>query len=252
VKDALRLALARLVAIWLAAGSRPFPFQPGPALIMAPHADDETLGCGGVIAAKTDRGDPVTVVFLTDSAGSHPGHPALTPGVLAATRRQEARAALGELGVDAAQIHFLDAPDGRLDRLDPAESAALKHQLAAVLAKVRPAEIFLPYLGGGSSEHDAAHRACRAAVQASGLEPLIWEYPIWAWWNALRLRGRLFHPAGTFRLQLGANCGRKRRALACHRTQVMPATPWLQPVLPPVLGRLCTGAREFFFIAPSD
>src|SRR6185437_3709814 len=35
-------------------------------LVLAPHMDDETLGCGGALAAHVAQGSAVTVVFLTD------------------------------------------------------------------------------------------------------------------------------------------------------------------------------------------
>jgi len=43
-----------------------------PALIVAPHQDDETLGCGGTIALKRRAGAEVCIVFLTDGSRSHP------------------------------------------------------------------------------------------------------------------------------------------------------------------------------------
>ena len=39
-------------------------------LILAPHADDESLGCGGLIAACCERGQQPIVVILTDGAAS--------------------------------------------------------------------------------------------------------------------------------------------------------------------------------------
>src|SRR5580704_16937481 len=42
-----------------------------PLLVLAPHPDDESLGCGGLIADCQARGQPVYVLILTDGAGSH-------------------------------------------------------------------------------------------------------------------------------------------------------------------------------------
>ncbi|HEX2943304.1 MAG TPA: PIG-L family deacetylase, partial [Rhodopila sp.] len=44
----------------------------GTCLILAPHPDDESLGCGGLIATAVAAGRAPLVVILTDGAGSHP------------------------------------------------------------------------------------------------------------------------------------------------------------------------------------
>ena len=37
-------------------------------LMLAPHPDDETIGCGGSLALHAGAGDPIKVVFLTNGA----------------------------------------------------------------------------------------------------------------------------------------------------------------------------------------
>src|SRR6202035_4765604 len=41
-------------------------------MILAPHADDESLGCGGLIAELAATGIPPIVVIVTDGTRSHP------------------------------------------------------------------------------------------------------------------------------------------------------------------------------------
>ena len=43
----------------------------GTCLILAPHPDDESLGCGGLIAEATDLGLAVRLIFVSDGTGSH-------------------------------------------------------------------------------------------------------------------------------------------------------------------------------------
>jgi len=250
MKELIRRRLGLTVAALLAAGSRPLPLRRGPVLVIAPHPDDETLGCGGLIAVRRARGDETHVAVLTDGAASHPGHPFFSGTALARRRRQETLAAARQLGLDAGQVHFLDAPDGRLDRLAPAERRALQTALARLADAVRPREVFVPLLGDGSTEHDAAHWHTRTALALAGQSPLLWEYPVWAWWNPLRLTGRLLLPAGNHRLELGAVRAAKIRALACHATQLMPLPPWPEAVLPSVLAEFGTAAVEFYFHRP--
>ncbi len=249
MKHLLRRLLGWLVAGLLHWRSQPYLFAAGPALVIAPHADDETLGCGGLLALKRDRGDPVTVVFVSDSAGS-PEQPAV-PG-LAARRQAEALAALAILGLEPAHVHFLGAPDGRLDRLDPPEETRIRTALSALISRLAPTEIFVPYLGGGSSEHDAVFRLAAAARRAAGESARLWEYPVWAWWDARRLLPQWRRPGQNFRLALGAARARKRAALACHGSQLEHSSGGSGPALPPVLAALCTRSSEFFFARPSS
>src|SRR5437762_1448664 len=54
-----------------------------PLLVLAPHPDDESLGCGGLIAESCARGGTVHVVILTDGTRSPPNsktHPAARTG----------------------------------------------------------------------------------------------------------------------------------------------------------------------------
>src|SRR6476646_4617280 len=101
-----------LLQYWLlSAGSKPMAMSQKSALIVAPHQDDETLGCGGLIALKREQGIPVQVVFITDGAASHTWHPRFKAGEIAPIRKQEALTALAILGVEQTQIHFLDKRD---------------------------------------------------------------------------------------------------------------------------------------------
>ena len=60
----------------------------GAALILAPHPDDESLGCGGLIAESCARGQPPLLVVLTDGAGSHPHSCEYPPSRLRDVREQ--------------------------------------------------------------------------------------------------------------------------------------------------------------------
>lgn len=230
----------------LTLSSRAFRPAPGGILIIAPHADDETLGCGGLIAAQARAGQPIDIVFLTDSAASHPGHPRLSPTELGRRRHDEAVAAAAVLGVRAERLHFLNLPDSTLDKLPAERRRDTVARLTDFIRTLRPVGVFAPYRAGGSTEHTAAFDVAAEALAAAGGGTLL-EYPIWAWSYPPRLLPRLGHPEGNFRFALGALRAVKMRALACHRSQIEPTAPWVQPVLPPSLSRACCGPREFFF-----
>lgn len=70
-------------------------------LVLAPHPDDESLGCEALLAhafARPTANFRAHVVCLTDGAASHPGSEAVSPSRLAAIRRLELRAAIIRLG----------------------------------------------------------------------------------------------------------------------------------------------------------
>ena len=245
----------RAFAAALRSHSHPYEYAPGPIFVVAPHPDDETLGCGGAIALHAQRGQGVRVVFLTDGESSHTGHPTLLREELAARRRAEALAALGALGVaePVRAAVFLGAPDGQLARLGLDARHALVDALAGHIGAMKPEAVFAPYSLGGSTEHSAACELAIAACALTGGAVLL-EYPVWAWWNAFRLRPRLRRNADNLRLALGPHREAKLRALACHRTQTEPTPPWSEPVLPRAIARACCGSNEFFFrrrIAPT-
>lgn len=72
-------------------------------LILAPHADDETLGVGGTIAKHVDEGDEVTVVIATGPGGSPGEHPVIPQEVFDEVR---AEAQLGLKGLGVSKIIF--------------------------------------------------------------------------------------------------------------------------------------------------
>src|ERR1700729_3740365 len=85
-----------------------------PLLVLAPHPDDESLGCGGLIAEHHARGHDVHVMVLTDGTGSHPRSREYPATRLAALRMQEARRAIVALGLPEDRIDFLGLPDGHV------------------------------------------------------------------------------------------------------------------------------------------
>jgi LmbE family N-acetylglucosaminyl deacetylase len=145
-----------------------------PAIIIAPHQDDEVLGCGGMIALKRRAGAEVTILFLTDGSRSHP---AMEPTRLQNIREGEALEAAQALGVSRSNVLFLRFPDSRLKRhIEEATRA-----LVPILTERRPQQIFVPHRHDVYNDHIAANRIGTAALGRSGIQAEMLEYPVWLW-----------------------------------------------------------------------
>lgn len=81
-------------------------------LVVAPHPDDEIIGCGGLIAALRRRQVKVRVVVVTDGAASHRSSARYPAHRLTKLRAAETRRALAQIGVTAADTVFCGFPDG--------------------------------------------------------------------------------------------------------------------------------------------
>ncbi|MCK0168502.1 PIG-L family deacetylase [Jannaschia sp. S6380] len=207
----------------------------GSCLILAPHPDDETLGCGGLAMLKRRAGARVDVVVATDggATGAADGPAASTD--VTRLRERETIAACALLDIDADRITFLGLPDGELAR----HEGALRRRLSDIVAELRPDQIYVCAAADGHRDHKALARATQALVDdgmvAAGA---VREYPVWFWdfrswrpegqsnkrgfltglraaWVAAR-RLRVVH------VSLAGLVDRKRAALECHGSQLGP------------------------------
>jgi LmbE family N-acetylglucosaminyl deacetylase len=156
------------------------------ALIIAPHADDETLGCGGIACKKIRNGAPTHFLFVTDGAASH-GNLA-DKNALSARRESEARLAVARLGGSNGDLTFLRFPDGDANR----HIDAIAEAIARSLRTLRPDCIYIPHVNDFTSDHAAVHAAARKAAAVHGRRMHVYEYPVWYWyhWPWVRLGGQ--------------------------------------------------------------
>lgn len=187
----------------------------GPALVLAPHADDESLGCGGLIAAACAAGRPPVVVVLTDGRGSHPRSRSHPPARLQAVREAEAARAVGRLGLPAGRLYFLREPDTAAPQAGRGLRAVVR-RLAAISAAHGCASVLAPWRHDPHCDHLAAHLAAVLLARRLALRHL--SYPVWGLTlpAARRLRGGA--PRG-WRLPVGPFLARKRAAVAAHASQ---------------------------------
>ncbi len=221
------------------------------ALVLAPHPDDETLGCGATIMRKVAGGTAVTVVVVTD--GQH-SHAAMAPQALAALRREEMTEAGRRLGLKPDAVRWAGFVDGQL--------TAREHDLEAVLRELleelRPDEVYTTCAAEPHPDHAALGRAARRAVGSSAR---LLEYPVWLWGSWPLRRGdrlsstvdasRRIFTRQSIRVQSGDYREGKLHALQAHASQLrrpqdVPADqPW--PALPAPLLSAAADRAELFF-----
>ncbi len=178
----------RLYLLWDRADRPPGgieDFAADDVLVLAPHMDDEVIGCGGTLRRHVEAGARVTVIFLTDGRRGDPrldGDSALTPEqrrtaeqALVEQRKSESRAACELLGVQG--TIFCDEPDGALEPTAPVVA-----RVAHLLTTCRPRVIYVPGLLDVHRDHWAANRVLQGALRATSGQhapALVRQYEAW-------------------------------------------------------------------------
>ena len=180
------------------------PFSPKDRiLVLAPHPDDETLGCGGVIQYARERKLPLRLVFLTYGDNNqwsflvYRKRPVLSPKTaqrMGLVRRNEALAAARDLGLAPDQLTFLGYPDfGVLNIWDahwgdrppfrsvltrvtevpyqnalrpgtPYKGEEVLQDLKTVLLEFRPTKVFVSHPADHNPDHRALYLFTRVAL----------------------------------------------------------------------------------------
>lgn len=162
------------------------PFKPvsqAPALVIAPHPDDETFGCGALISLKRSMGVPVRVIVLTGGEAVAIQSRETAETVIQA-RKQQTLAACQHLGVAPAEVRWLDLPDGKLPQFgQPGFEAAIK-RLAKEVEDFFPGEIYCPHPLDYHPDHIAASAMAREILPILPKPCRVMHYGIWIWYHA--------------------------------------------------------------------
>lgn len=192
----------------------------GGVLIIAPHPDDESLGCGLLLASHPEP-HRIHIAFVTDGAGQGPDR-----AMQSARREAEARAAAAVYGIQDSHLHFFNLPDGKLAR----HEAVFVEKLRVLLSRLLPASVHVPFRFDRHSDHMMVNRVACALHDAGELKFRVLEYFVY---TRLRLvpggdLRRLIDPALLVRILPEPDVVEvRRRALECHRSQLATARPVL-------------------------
>ncbi len=222
-----------------------------PMVILAPHPDDETLGCGGLLASASERGLAPRVIFLTDGSASHRDSPSWPKARLVETRKAEALAALAELGVGADQALFLGWPDSAPHRPGSAEHATSVDVVLAWLETIPPRSLWAPWPEEAHCDHEAASAFADLVRDRLPTPARRLDYMVWGW--ASETLADVAH-TDIWALRCRRHTGRRRRALARHRTQapgLITDAAW-SFLIPPELKALTERPTEVFLERRGD
>ncbi len=124
--------------------------------MIAPHPDDETLGCGGTLLKHIAAGDQVHWLIVTSISSS------IGFSAEQVTRRDEeiktVAASYGFTGVHQSEFQTM--------RLDRVEKLQLIESVASVVQKTQPDTIYIPYRNDAHSDHTAVFDAAVACTKS--------------------------------------------------------------------------------------
>jgi len=170
-------------------------------LVIAPHPDDESIGCGGTLCRHAAKGDRVVAVFVTSG---ELGLKHLPREQAWAIREREAKAAAKILGL--AEVEFLRQPDWTVGDHVAEAARALRPRLKREAPKL----IYLPHPRDWHPDHRAALAVLRAALRnVKGAAPELRGYEVW---TPLSEHDQVE--------DITALMPRKLRALRAHRSQL--------------------------------
>lgn len=123
-------------------------------LVIAPHPDDEILGCGGTMIKNIKAGNEVYVCIVTK------GCPPLYKLERTTINQHDARACHQHLGVK--KTIFLDFPAAMLEK---AERYELNGKILDVIKEVQPTEVYIPHWGDMQKDHQIVMEAAMVALR---------------------------------------------------------------------------------------
>ena len=126
-------------------------------LVVAPHPDDELLGCGGTLLKRSSEGHTVgwlLITAITVEAGWN------YEKIL--SRDKEIDQVRKGLSVLPENLFRLDFPTSQLDQVSSSE---LISSISKVFQEFSPQEVFLPHPGDIHSDHRITFEACSACTK---------------------------------------------------------------------------------------
>ena len=130
-------------------------------VVVAPHADDEVIGCGGMILKEIDEGSSISWVLMTGVSADTGYSSEFTE-----QRANQIQSIKDFFGIQ--QFFNLGYKMTSLEMLDKAD---VIEKLANIIKKLQPTDLFVPYPGDAHSDHNFTFKCTKAFIK-----PFRYEY----------------------------------------------------------------------------
>jgi len=126
-------------------------------LVVAPHPDDELLGCGGTLLRKSSEGVTVSLLLITAITAA-----AGWSQEKISRRQEEIEQVRKGLGIASEHLYTLGLPTAQIDQVPSNE---LISSIGRVFHDFQPNEVFLPHPGDIHSDHRITFESCSACTK---------------------------------------------------------------------------------------
>lgn len=169
----LRVQQLAAAADYFSSSIRPIPIVAPfgrSMLVIAPHQDDEAIGCGGALALQVRAKGAASVVILQDGADGY-DELGFTRQNLVTLRNEESRRAAAVLGLE---------PPGFLNHADlGAASRQAAEEVRKILIDRRVDAVFVPFILDGHPDHRTANYILAEALRAVDWNVRVFGYEVW-------------------------------------------------------------------------
>lgn len=162
-----------VVTDYFSSSVRPIPIRApfgDSMLVVAPHQDDEAIGCGGALALQVRTGRPAFVTILQDGSEGH-DELGFARADLAALRNEESRRAAAILGIEPPLFLGYVDPEAQADQATEA--------LHRIIADRKVDAVFAPFVLDGHPDHRTANYILASALQKISWNVRVLGYEVW-------------------------------------------------------------------------
>ena len=173
-------------------------------LVLAPHPDDESLGCGGMIAKIIEEGGNVFILVFTKNYAKDSNY-------------KEFHKAINVLGIPAKNCFYTSFDDQTL-KLDQVGLKNIIFRIEEVCNIINPTIVAIPFIKSFHQDHEVVGKAAMTALRPHGYmskKVLIYEQPYYGTWST-----EFFKP--NYYIDITNYLGKKIDSLLCYESQKIP------------------------------